>query len=250
MTVKPTAFDHLTPPSLRDGHRPYVLQTARIGHNSGEIKRLFLRDPDNCPNETLPLLIAEYSLEEFIEPGLVESAIRALLKAAPRLHQIKGKPPGIRYALDQIGLKVQFTDWFEAVPEMAAGTHEIFIDVGANLFENEAVVGPKTINQIWRLINEMKRWSQKTYLRIGVNYFAEIGFAPIVATASIGDFAGQTINTLTRQGHELGGATIAASASIAAREGQILNTLTEQGHELAGATALHSASIIATEMES
>lgn len=174
MTIKPTPFDHLTPPSLRDGHRPYVLQTARIGHDPNEVKRLFQRDPDSAPSETLPLLIVEHSLEEFIEPGLSEDAQRALLKAAPRLHQIKGKPPGIKYALDALGIHADFVDWFEASPEAPRGTHEITAYVSDQLFPGHQLLSPKAVRQIWRLIDEMKRWSQKTYLKVGERFSTDI----------------------------------------------------------------------------
>ena len=174
MTIKPTTFDHLTPPSLRDGHRPYVLQTARIGHDPEQIKRLLQRDPDSAPSETLPLLIVEHSLEEFIEPGLSEEAQRALIKAAPRLHQIKGKPQGIKYALEALGIHADFVDWFEASPEAPRGTFEITAYISDQLFPGHQLLSPKAVRQIWRLIREMQRESQKAYLKVGEQYSTNI----------------------------------------------------------------------------
>ena len=97
-----------------------------------------------------------------------------MIKAAPRLHQIKGKPQAIQYALEKLGIHADVLEWFEASPELEAGTHEITAYVSDQLFEGHQLLSAKAVRQIWRLINKMKRWSQKTELKIGERFATNI----------------------------------------------------------------------------
>ncbi len=180
-----TSLQHLISPAIKDGNQELLLQAADAQIQHPILQKLFIKDPQTCLSEALPIMIAEYSLEEFIEEGLVEQAIRDLLSAGPVLHSIKGTMPGIQYALDRVGVSASVVEWFETEPEGKPGTHQITVDVNQTLFEGTAVIDDKTIAQIWRLINVMKRWSQKTYLRIALKMTSTVGMASVIKAANM-----------------------------------------------------------------
>jgi phage tail P2-like protein len=127
------------------------------------------RDPETCSSEVLPALIAEYSMEEFIDPALPDALKRDILKNRWLLQSLEGKDAGVKLGLNLLGADVTITQWHEMEPQGAANTHRIDVMVEDAIWpEEDGRFGARQISAMWRMINRTKRHSQGTELRIGV----------------------------------------------------------------------------------
>lgn len=129
-----------------------------------------VRDPDTCPVEVLPALIAEYSMEEFIEPGLPEHVQRRILKNRWLLQSLEGKDDGVKLGLSLLGMKTVIEHWWQANPKRAANTHDLIFFIGEQLFPNDQVFfGEREKKAALRMIAATKRWSQESTIYVGVS---------------------------------------------------------------------------------
>jgi phage tail P2-like protein len=157
----------LVPPSVADARgRAFggVIETAADTWDFGRVlhERLALVDPS-----VLPALIRECSIEEFVEPGLPDAAIRALLAASFELHALKGSIAGVRRGLDLIGVDViAWQQWFERQPIGAPGTHVMTVRLRDPVFEADGrAITVRAIRAVHRMVDGMKRWSQDVMVR-------------------------------------------------------------------------------------
>ena len=97
-------LDRITPPQVLDERGKAILRS--LDHIIGErpIEEFYVRDAVTCPSEALPALIAETSMEEFIEPGLPEAIVRRILKHAWLLQSLAGKDDGVLLGLSLLGI--------------------------------------------------------------------------------------------------------------------------------------------------
>ena len=97
-------LERIIPPQTRD-ERGRAVINALDGHfNDQPISQFLTRAAQTCPSAALPALIAELSLEEFIAPGLPETAVRAIISRAWSLHSGKGSDEGVALGWSLLGM--------------------------------------------------------------------------------------------------------------------------------------------------
>lgn len=127
-----------------------------------------MRDPEICPAEVLPALVAEYSMEEFIEPGLPEHVVRRILKNRWALQTGEGYDAGVKLGLSLLGMTTTIEQWWQVEPKRPANTHRLYFFVGEALFPDElSVLNQRTTKAALRMIDATKRWSQDGELFVG-----------------------------------------------------------------------------------
>lgn len=128
-----------------------------------------MRDPETCPAEILPALVAEYSMEEFIEPGLPVHVVRRILKNRWALQSGEGYDSGVKLGLELLGMRASIVQWHEMQPKGAANTHRIDVFMEDVLWpDDDGYFSTKQVTAMWRMIAATKRWSQESELRVGV----------------------------------------------------------------------------------
>lgn len=176
MTVRAPAS--LVPPSVADLRgRAFgvAMERALAG---ADFRKLLVERVRDVDARLLPFLVREFSLEEFVEPDLRESAVRDLLAGAYDIHARKGYVDGVRRALASIGLRVSWRQWFQMTPPGAPGTHEATILVGRRLYAGDGPLIDERVQRLAaRFVDHTKRWSQDVALRLGVGVEATLGLA-------------------------------------------------------------------------
>lgn len=129
-----------------------------------------MRDPETCPAEVLPALVAEYSMEEFIEPGLPEHVVRRILKNRWALQTGEGYDAGVKLGLSLLGMTTTIEHWWQVEPKRPANTHDLIFYIGEQLFPNDQVFfGEREKKAALRMIEATKRWSQESTIYVGVS---------------------------------------------------------------------------------
>lgn len=161
-------LDRATPPQALDARGRAVLR-AVDGHFAGHpLSGFAIKDPMTCPAEALPALIAEYSMEEFIEPGLPEDVVRRILANRWQLKKYKGYDKGVRLGLDLLGMTADITHWHQMEPKDPANTQKLTINLGDRLFApSPHVKRPRDLDAATRMIRATKRYSQDIAVAFG-----------------------------------------------------------------------------------
>lgn len=127
-----------------------------------------MRDPETCPTEVLPALVAEYSMEEFIEPGLPEHVVRRILKNRWLLQSLEATDAGVKLGLSLLGMTAVIEHWWQANPKRDANTHNLTFFIGERLFPNDQVFfGEREKKAALRMTRATKRWSQESTIYVG-----------------------------------------------------------------------------------
>ncbi len=161
-------LDRATPPQAKDVRGEAVIRTLDNFIGDQPVTALSVRDPETCPASALPALIAEMSMEEYIDPSLPEHVQRRVLKNAWVLHSLKGYDSGVKMGLDLLGMTMQIEHWWQVDPKREPNTHRLIYYIGEDLFPGE----PSHLNQrstkaALRMIDATKRWSQESELFVG-----------------------------------------------------------------------------------
>lgn len=138
---------------------------------------LRVRRAMTCPTQALPALVAEYALDDFVEPGLPEAAVRRIVASAWMLQEARGYDLGVRLGLALLGMRAEISHWWQQEPQGKVGTNIITFMVGEALFDEDVRIGPRLIAAAHRMIDATKRWSQESTIRLGVNLHQGIGAA-------------------------------------------------------------------------
>lgn len=161
-------IERITPPQALDARGRALLQAVAGVAQDKPIREFFVKDPETCPAEALPALIAEMSMEEFIEPGLPEHVQRRILKNAWLLQSMEGYDAGVKLGLGLLGMTAVIEHWWQAEPRRAPNTHVITFFVGEQLFPNDRVyITPRDKKAALRMIDATKRWSQESTVQVG-----------------------------------------------------------------------------------
>lgn len=158
-------LDRITPPQVLDARGKAILRTLDKIIGDRPISDFYVRDAETCPAEMLPALIAEYSLEEFVEPSLPEHVQRRILKNAWLLQTLEGYDAGVILGLGLLGMTAVIEQWWQANPKRAANSHTIYFRSGEQLYaEGQQFYRQREIHAAQRMIEATKRWSQDTTL--------------------------------------------------------------------------------------
>ncbi len=162
-------LDHITPPQVNDIRGRAFLRTLDQMIAAHPLRGFFVRDALTCPSKALPALIAEYSLEEFIAPGLPEHVVRRIVANAWFLHEGKGYDDGVMLGLNLLGMSGDIKHWYQETPMAAANTHVITFGVDELLFgDGDGRFDQRQIRAAKKMIDATKRWSQGSEIRAGV----------------------------------------------------------------------------------
>ncbi|MGH1577695.1 phage tail protein I [Planktotalea sp.] len=153
-------LERATPAQAKDIRGRAFLQAVNRMLASKRLPGPDVRDPATCPVEALPALIAEYSMEEFISPGLKEEYIRALLARRYDLKRMKGYIAGIRLGLSLVGVEVDWVQWFEETPMAAPNTHRLKVVFDKPMLDGVPIGDLYHRRAAARIIEAMKRFSQ------------------------------------------------------------------------------------------
>lgn len=158
----------LVAPGIRDARQ--VAFAALVDEVIGgiAIKRFFLRDAFTVDARLLPALVVQYSLGEFVEPGLSEIAVRRLVDRVWDLHEMQGYVAGVRYGLDALGATMTWVHWWQEEPFAHHDTHKVSVFFGEVLFAGAALGDARYRSAAGRVIKAMKRKSQDISVRFGV----------------------------------------------------------------------------------
>lgn len=161
-------LERITPPQVKDVRGRGLIRTLDRAFASQPVANLSARNPETCPAEALPALIAEYSMEEFIEPGLPENVIRKILKNAWVLQSSEGYDDGVKRGLSLLGMSMQIEHWWQVEPKRPANTHRLYFFVGESLFPDQlSVLNARSTKAALRMIKATKRWSQESEIFVG-----------------------------------------------------------------------------------
>lgn len=163
-------LDRITPPQVLDARGRAYLRT--LDHLIGDrpIAAFQVRDAETCPAEALPALIAEWSMEEFIDPDLPEDIQRQILKNAWLLQKLEGYDAGVKLGLGLLGMTATIEQWYRQTPMAAPNTHRLTIMIDDVLYPDDEAgyFAPRQLDATLRMIDATKRWSQDSELRLGV----------------------------------------------------------------------------------
>ena len=159
----------LVPPGVKDERQDAFAKTLNDMLGTIDIQSLIMSDVWKVDACLLPVLVVEYSMQEFIEPGLSDDTVRGLLANAYELHEKKGHVDGVRLGLSLLGMTAHWVQWYQQVPKATHDTHVVTV------FTDEALFSPITEESVnkshkaaTRMINATKRWSQDVALSFGV----------------------------------------------------------------------------------
>ncbi|MCZ4273293.1 phage tail protein I [Maritalea porphyrae] len=161
--------DRLIPPGIFDGRTQALFAMFANVLSDVDIQTAMERQPSEEPIEVLPLVMAEKSIGEFIDvEGSPEPAIRTLIENAFPLHEAKGTDPGVLSALDAFGLKAEIEQWYDQTPVGSPHTHNILINTDQDIFGEGELWSIRAVRQSKAVIETMKRKSQTSEFRLGV----------------------------------------------------------------------------------
>jgi phage tail P2-like protein len=168
--MTPVSRAALVPPSISDLRGRAFGEVLAAGLAEPEFARLLFERIDDVDASVLPFLIREFSIEEFVEPGMSEAAIRRLLKGSYELHARKGFIDGVRAGLAMLGVSVlSWRQWLDESPKAVPGTHVVIVRIDDAVFAAEGqAITTRLQRVVERMVAGMKRHSQYVGLRYSV----------------------------------------------------------------------------------
>jgi phage tail P2-like protein len=163
-------LERVTPPQAKDVRGAGFIAALNRFFGERPLPGPPMRDPATCSSDVLPALVAEYSMEEFIEPGLPEHVVRRILQNRWALQTGEGYDAGVKLGLGLLGMSVVIEHWWQAEPKRAPNTHDLIFYIGEQLFANDqAFFGEREKKAAFRMIEATKRWSQESTIYVGVS---------------------------------------------------------------------------------
>lgn len=166
--IKPLVPDQLLPPGVKDERQQAYIRALDSGLKTIDIQTFIMSDADTVDAKLLPYLAREFSMQEFIEPGLKDAAVRKLIGRSYELHSKKGYIEGVRLGLDAIGVQATWVQWWQEEPKAHHNTHKVSVFFDEILFDDSALGDHRHRNAVTRIIEAMKRWSQDVAITFGV----------------------------------------------------------------------------------
>lgn len=155
----------ITTPAVADERGVALIRTARDLLADYGPQKLHVQSAQDCAAELLPALIAERSMEEFIDPDLPEQIKRDILDQEYPLKKLKGHDDGVLLGMRLLGYSADIIQWYAQTPKAGHDTHILKVFVEAS---SEAPYSTTDVRAINRMNGACKRWSQGTELRLSV----------------------------------------------------------------------------------
>lgn len=181
MTRCPAA---IVPPSVADARGRAFGAILSRAVDEPDFLRLLVEQVDDVDAGLLPFLMREFGMQDFLEPGMSEAALRRLLKGAYALKARAGYVDGLKTAFAMIGLRVTaWEQWFQATPRAAPGTHVVTLAIEEPVFEAEGrAITARLLRLLTRMIAVMGRLSQFVAPRFEVESAAPVSVGAAVVT--------------------------------------------------------------------
>lgn len=154
-------LDRITPPQVLDERGRGLLRSLDQIIGDQPIADFYVKAADTCPAEALPALIAEYSMEEFVDPSWPEIVQRRVLKNAWLLQTLEGRDIGVKLGLSLLGLNAVIEQWWQISPKGPPNTHTVYFDIDEQVFaDTRQSFEQRELRAAKRMIEATKRWSQ------------------------------------------------------------------------------------------
>lgn len=248
--IEGRATSSLVPPSISDERGKAFGKVMARAIADPDFKKLLFERIDDVDASVLPFLIREFSIEEFVEPGMSETVIRRLLKSSYELHATKGYIHGVRRGLLMLGMRVVWKQWFQNAPKTERGTHTATVYVNEAIFDGQDYLLDERVQRAAvRMIAGMKRYSQDVTFRIGVATKGDLGVAAAAQPLAVARVTGIAAPERTLGGGDIGVAAAAQPFALLRLSGEADPVRTLCGGELAIAGACRAATIIKLSAE-
>ncbi|WP_282093028.1 phage tail protein I [Epibacterium ulvae] len=181
-----TQLDLVTPPQALDERGRAMIRVVDRMMAEIPIASLNIKDPTTCDASMLPALIAELSMEEFIQPNFPEPVVRRILQNHWALKKYKGFDAGVKLGLELLGMRAEITHWHQMNPMGSANTQRVSVTLGNRLFErNPAIERPRELDAARRMVEATQRKSQGVTLQFnigiqGARRFAADAFGRVI----------------------------------------------------------------------
>ena len=96
------------------------------------VKLRALHRPDSCPNNLLPWLAWQRSVDTW-NNDWADGVKRQQIKSAYRVHQLKGTAAAVKAAVQAFGSSLVIREWWQKNPVGAPYTFELVLTMGANV---------------------------------------------------------------------------------------------------------------------
>lgn len=240
--IEGRATSSLVPPSISDGRGKAFGKVMARAIADPDFKKLLFERIDDVDASVLPFLIREFSIEEFVEPGMSETVIRRLLKASYQLHATKGFIHGVRRGLLMLGMRVVWKQWFQNAPKTERGTHTATVYVNEAIFDGqEYLLDERVQRAAVRMIAGMKRHSQDVTLRLGIASDMSIGLSAAARGRAILR-PRAALEAPTRTGRRIGFAQVATGLQVSSPS--VRSTPFIGGARAASAVAARAVSVV------
>lgn len=140
-------INHLLPPNATAFEHAVTNELASSAHldvNIDTISRI-----DEVSDDFLGFLAWQYSVDSWDE-SWQPSLKRELIKKSFRQHQLKGTRTALREILEKFGYEVTFVEWWEAEPNLPAGSFRLELSTAG------ATMSEAIYQELNRLINDAK----------------------------------------------------------------------------------------------
>ena len=158
-------IEALLPAPVNDRRGRAFVAAMRAMMEERPVRSMIVQSAWDAPAAALPALVAERSLEEFVEDDMPEELVRAFIARAWELHSEKGFDSGVKLALSLIGVDAEIEQWHQLDPEGPYFTHSVEVIGAREAYPGDGVLGPRQWAALFRLIEKTKRQSQSTAIR-------------------------------------------------------------------------------------
>lgn len=158
----------ILPGNLSDLERDLDVALSRI--EQVEIPIAVLWDPWQCPAEVLPYLAWALSVDMW-RTDWPERVKRRVVANSLAVHRIKGTRPAVELALQDLGVKADIIEWFEAVPKARRGTFELIAWANENLSAGEiGFLNQALYDQIRLAVTNAKNTRSHFTFKVGAKF--------------------------------------------------------------------------------
>lgn len=161
----------LLPPGVKDERQAAFIGALNAKLESIDINAFVMTDAETVPDELVPFMAREFSVQEFLTDDLPLAFVRRFINQAYAIHASKGYIEGTRLGLEMLGVHVEWVQWWQTNPKGPHNTHTVTAFASENVFAEEAtVLNARLQRAIQRVIDATKRWSQDVSFQIGAGY--------------------------------------------------------------------------------
>lgn len=158
----------LVPPGVNDQRdRDFVAALSQT-LSTFRPSTLVIQDAMTAPAELLPIMVIEAGLSDFVSADMREDLLRAMIAAAPEIHDLSGLIAGTRRALAALNISVRWTQWWQEEPKAHHDTHKVVLFLNDTIIQGRAPLDLANQRAAARVIAATKRWSQDIAVQYGV----------------------------------------------------------------------------------